>query len=110
MEISFAKSELKKQANDYERCKKEMGPRRAELFQKRLNDLMAAETLEDVRHLPGRYHELSGNYKGCWACDLDQPYRLIFKPIEDPIPVDGSGRYIWNNIKGIVISDIHDYH
>ena len=35
----------------------------------------------------GHYHELTGDRKGEWACDLDQPYRLIFEPHEKPIPV-----------------------
>lgn len=76
----------------------------------RLNDLLNAQTLEDVRHLPGRYHELTGNRKGQWACDLDQPYRLIFEPHESPIPTDEDGKYIWLEIKGVEIVEITNYH
>ena len=83
---------------------------RAELFQKRLRDLYRADTLEDVRYLPGRYHELSENRKGQWACDLDQPYRLIFEPHEDPIPTDENGKYVWIEIKGVEIVEIVNYH
>lgn len=87
-----------------------MGAQRAKLFNKRLSDLRNALTLEDVRHLPGHYHELTGNCKGQWACDLDQPYRLIFKPHENPIPADAHGRYIWQEIKGVEILEITNYH
>ena len=63
-----------------------------------------------IRYLPGHYHELTGDRKGQWACDLDQPYRLIFKPSEDPIPEDEHHRYIWAEIIGVDIKEIVDYH
>ena len=87
-----------------------MGNIRAKLYIKRLNDLYEANSLEDVRNLPGNYHELSGNRKGQWACNLDNPYRLIFEPLEKPIPTDKDGKYIWIEIKGIEIVEIVDYH
>lgn len=75
-----------------------------------MEDLEDASTLEDVRNLPGRYHELKEDRKGEWACDLDQPYRMIFIPHEDPIPTDEHGRYIWIEIKGVEVTKITDYH
>jgi proteic killer suppression protein len=87
-----------------------MGPARAKLFNKRLTDLYDAESLEDVRYLPGKYHELIGNRKGQWSCDLDQPYRLIFQPCEDPIPANEHGQYIWLEIVDVEIIEIVDYH
>lgn len=87
-----------------------MGKIRARLFQQRLDDLYNASTLEDVRHLPGSYHELTGDRKGQWACNLDQPYRLIFEPQEKPVPTDASGKVIWLEIKGVEIIEIVDYH
>ena len=110
MEITFGSRKLEKLANDYTKCQKEFGLIRAKLYTKRLLDLKNAETLEDVRNLPGNYHELVGNRKGQWACDLDQPYRLIFEPHEDPVPEDEHGRYIWFEIKGVEIIEIVDYH
>lgn len=87
-----------------------MGQTRGKKFLQRLVALRDAETLEDVRHLPGRFHELVGDRKGQWACDLDHPYRLIFKPNENPIPTDEDGRYIWVEILGVKIIEIEDYH
>lgn len=110
MDITFDDSKLRKLANDIRKCKKELGEVRARLFIKRLGDLHNALTLEDVRHLPGRYHELTGNRKGQWACDLDHPYRLVFEPHEKPIPADEGGKYIWLEIKGVEIIEITDYH
>lgn len=110
MEITFANKKLRKLAENYTSCQKELGSIRAKLFLRRLNDLYNAETLEDVRHLPGRFHELTADRKGQWACDLDHPYRLIFEPHEDPIPMDESGRYIWIEIREVEILEIVDYH
>ena len=78
MEITFDDNKLEKLANNYKKCQKVMGQQRARLYNIRLGDLTKAKTLEDVRNLPGKYHELKENRKGQWACDLDQPYRLIF--------------------------------
>jgi proteic killer suppression protein len=110
MEITFADSKLKKLANDFKKCSRAMGPIRAKLFNRRLSDLLNAKTLEDVRYLPGHYHELTGNRKGQWACDLDQPYRLVFESLEKPIPADADGKYIWLQIKGVEVIEVVNYH
>ena len=110
MEVLFQDNKLKKLAENYSKCQQIMGTIRAKLYIKRLNDLYEVYSLEEVRNFPGRYHELSGNRKGQWACDLDHPYRLIFEPHEKPIPTDESGKYTWLEIKEIEIVEITDYH
>lgn len=110
MEIKFANKKLDKFANDYKKCQKVMGAVRAKLYFMRLGDLAKANTLEDVRYLPGNFHELKLNRKGQWACDLDQPYRLIFTPLIRPIPTNESGQYIWIEIISIEIVEIINYH
>lgn len=76
----------------------------------RFKSLANAKTLEDVRFAPGHFHELVDNRKGQWACDLDQPYRLIFTPHEDPIPTDENGKYIWIEITGVELIEVVNYH
>ncbi len=110
MIVTFADNKLKKYAENESMCRKKLGELRAKLYLKRLGDLLAAETLEDVRYLPGHYHELVGDRKGQWACNLDQPYRLIFKPHEEPIPEDADGSYVWIEIEGVEILEIDNYH
>jgi toxin HigB-1 len=110
MEISFANKKLEKYANNDKLRLKSLGKRRGYLFKQRLDELLIADTLEDVRHLPGNYHELIRNRKGQWACDLDHPYRLVFEPLEKPIPKDESGKYIWIKIIAVEIIEITDYH
>ncbi len=110
MEITFADRKLEKIAHNDKRRIQKLGKRQSDLFKQHLDELSAADTLEDVRNLPGRYHELSKNRKGQWACDLVQPDRLIFEPHERPIPTDDNGKYIWIEIKGIEILEINNYH
>ena len=110
MNITFANRKFEKIANDKRKMVAELGKKRAEKLQTRLDDIRGATTLEDVRYLPGNFHELTGNRKGQWACDLDQPYRLVFEPHEKPIPTDADGKYIWLEIKGIEVIEIVDYH
>ena len=110
MKITFSNNKLKKAANDPKRCFKEYGQINGRKILQRLIDLRDAETLEDVRYLPGRYHELTEDRKGQWACDLQHPSRLIFKPHEDPIPTNEDGQYLWEKIFGVEIIEIVDYH
>lgn len=110
MDITFTDKKLEKLSTDYNKCRAKMGDKRANLFFKRLNNLRDAKTLEDVRNLPGRFHELTSNRKGQWACDLDHPYRLVFTPQENPIPTNEHGQFIWIAIKAVEIIDIEDYH
>ncbi len=110
MKITFKDKKLRKAAVSLKLLIQVYGKRRGELLKVRLDDLLTAETLEDVRYLPGHYHELTQDRKGQWACDLDQPYRLIFTPHEDPIPANEDGQYLWIEIKGVEIIEITDYH
>ncbi|NEX11347.1 MAG: killer suppression protein HigA [Prosthecochloris sp.] len=110
MNISFGNKDLKKYANDDRLASRKLGTKRAKVFKQRLDDLRAAETLEDVRYLPGHYHELKENRKGQWSCDLDQPYRMIFIPHEDPIPANADGQYLWIEIRGLDVIEITNYH
>ena len=110
MDITFSDKTLRKVVNDDRKLFKDYGKKRGQLIKKRLDALTAAENLEELRSAAGNFHELTGDRKGQWACSLDQPYRLIFVPLEDPIPTDQDGKYIWIEIKGVDITEIVDYH
>lgn len=110
MKITFADKKLEKLANDDRKMLKELGKQRATILRRRLTQLEDATTLEEVRYLPGNYHELTINRKGQWACDLDQPYRLVFTPHESPIPINEDGQYIWLEITGVEVIEIINYH
>lgn len=110
MDIKFGDKNLEKYANNDRLGLRKLGKKRFEKFKRRLDQLRASTALEDVRNQPGRFHELVENRKGQWACDLDHPYRLIFVPQENPIPEDDDGGFIWEEILGVEIIEIEDYH
>ena len=101
---------LEQLANDDRKMIRELGKIQATILRRRLTQLEDAKTLEDVRNLSGNYHELKNNRKGQWGCDLDQPYRLVFTPQENPIPINTDGQYIWLEITGIIVIEIINYH
>ncbi len=101
---------FEKQVNDDRKLVKEFGKLRAEKITARLAQLRFATTLEEVRNLPGNFHELKYNRKGQWGCDLDQPYRLVFTPHERPIPTGEQGQYIWTEIRGVEVIEVINYH
>ena len=110
MKITFKDKDLEKCATNAKYGLKKLGAKRFAIFLKRLGDLQFVENLNDIRNYAGKFHELIGTRKGQWACDLDQPYRLIFEPHENPIPTDKDGRYLWIEIKGVEIIEITNYH
>lgn len=82
----------------------------AALIQARLADLVAVDNLEVMRTLPGRCHELVGNLAGFLALDLVHPVRLIFKPVDDPLPCVNGGGLDWQGVRSVEIWRIGDYH
>ncbi len=109
MELHISNT-LKNKIKDQAACIKNFGKQCGRKLYSRISDLEAAETLEDVRHLPGKYHELTGNRKGQWACHISGNYRLVFEPVENPIPTDNDGHYMWIEIKSIELLEVVDYH
>ncbi len=110
MIITFADRNLRKYANNNKLANKKLGTKRAKLYQKRLDDMAASESFADFEFLPGRFHQLIGNFKNKWACDLDHPYRLLFELTEIPVPMDEDGKQILIKIKSLEIIEITDYH
>lgn len=87
------------------------GKRMAEKIQQRMAELQAAESLADMREMPGaRCHELTGNLAGLLAVDLVHPDRLVFSPDHETRPELPDGGLDWQNVTKIVIEGIGDYH
>lgn len=108
MQVLFTTKKLKKLIE--QNPEKEYGQQCARQLRKRLLQLEAAETLEELRYQSGRFHELKGDRKGQWACDLAHPYRLVFTPT-DPIAVDSNGhKPPQAALAAVVIIEIVDYH
>jgi proteic killer suppression protein len=87
------------------------GSRRAGLIRRRLDELRAASSLQDIRYLPqARCHELKGSKEGELSVDLDHPYRLLFRPANEPIPQKADGGLDWANVTAIEIIGVEDTH
>jgi toxin HigB-1 len=111
VEISFTNKKLAKICCSAKEMQAKHGKRMAEKIQQRLTELKGAETLADMRNLPGaRCHELTGNLAGNLAVDLVHPDRLIFSPDHDPMPELPDGGLDWQRVTKIVIEGIGDYH
>ncbi len=111
MDIFFTDRKLRKICADEKMMDRKLGERRAKVMRRRIVEFRAAETLEDIRSLPGaRCHELKGNRRGQLSVDLDHPYRLIFKPADDPIPTKQDGGLDWGRVTAIRVREIADTH
>ncbi len=110
MEIFFADRKLQKQCQSARALQKAHGITRARRILRHLNVLIQASTLADIRHSPGRCHELTGDRAGQFALDLDHPYRLIFIPEHDPTPRKEDGGINWQEITRVTILAVEDYH
>ena len=110
MEIFFGDKKLAETCSDTRRRRKALGENRGRRLGRRLDDLAAASSLEDIRTLPGRCHELKGDRARRFAVDLDGPYRLIFEPAHNPLPMNDDGGLIWSEVRKIRILEIGNYH
>ena len=111
MIILFKTSKLEKNLNNQNTMAKKFGLKRANFLKRRLSELAAANTLEDLRNLsPARCHELKGDLKGLLSVDLDQPYRLFFEPANNPLPKKPDGGLDWKKVTMIKIVDVEDPH
>lgn len=114
MDISFKNKKLAKSFNERAQLEKIHGTNRARKIRIRLAALRAAESLMDFwppKSGPDRCHELTqGKQKGQLSVDLDHPYRLIFAPNHDQVPVLPDGGLDWSKVTAIEILGVEDTH
>ena len=80
MDIEFGDQRMRKVVENRSKLQKKYGARMAQKIQQRMAALEAADTMEDLLPFPGKWHQLVGDYGGCWAAHLEEPYRLIVRP------------------------------
>ena len=109
MLIYFKTHKLQKICNKENEAVKKLGLKMARKLQQRLMELSAAPCLDDISQLPPpKCHQLTGNRTGQFSVDLDQPYRLIFIPANNPIPEKKDGGLDLAKIDSIEILTIVD--
>lgn len=107
--MSFEDADFAHVCGNEKELRKRHGLVRARKIMQRLKSLGAAETLADMRSLPGRCHELHGNRAGQLSLDLDHPYRLLLRPAGAVDP-GSSGGLDWAAVNAVRIIGIVDTH
>ena len=111
MEIAFCSQKMQKLCNSEKEMRSKLGDRGAKVLQVRLAQIKAAETLDDMRNVPGaRCHGLTGDRQGQLAVDLVHPRRLVFEADHNPLPVKPDGGLDWQKVTRVVVREIVDYH
>lgn len=87
------------------------GAENARKIRQRLAELNAAATLADVGRLPpARLHALKGDRRGQFAVDVKHPFRLLFEPAHDPVPLKDDGGLDLGRITRVRVLSIEVYH
>ena len=111
MDIAFRSRKLKKVFDSESELQKAYGKPRARKIMMRLAVLRAAPSLDLVPvKPPERRHLLIGDRSGQFAVDIDQSYRLVFKPNHDPIIRTEDGGIDVTQVTAIEITEVIDYH
>ncbi len=113
MDITFATTKLKKELSEEKAMVKAHGPLRTKKLTIVLAMLRAAPVLAifaPPMSPPHRCHELTGDRKGQLTVDLDHPYRLVFRPRHDPLPMRTEGGLDWKQETAIELIEIEDTH
>lgn len=75
---------------------KKWGANLAKKLKLRLHDLDAAESMEDLPHMTGRWEQLTADLAGLWSGRLTGNWRVIVRPGDDEATVE--------------VVDVTDYH
>lgn len=113
MDITFSSKKLAKQLNDNKAMVKAFGTQSARKLQKIMTQLYALPNLGNFAppySPPHRCHELTGNRKGQLSVDVEHPYRLVFEPANEPIPLREEGGLDWGKVTKIRIKGVEDTH
>jgi proteic killer suppression protein len=109
MDVEFETSKLRRLCSTEKELVRRFGPDGGRKTMLRLQQREAAGTLADMRTLPGRCHELTGDRSGQLAISLTEPYRLILRP-RSSVPHTADGSLDWARVTAVVVLEIADYH
>jgi len=79
MQVEFRTKKLEKQYRESKQAIRDFGEAVARRYVQRINAIMHAKNIEEIRSLPGfDCHPLKGDKKGEWSITLINRMRLIF--------------------------------
>ena len=111
VELTFSSSKLAKLCSSYDQMVRQFGPRMAARLAMRLQQIEAATSLADLRHLSQlRAHELVGDRDEQISLDLVHPFRLILQVANDPVPRLAEGGLDWSFATSVIVLEVTDTH
>jgi toxin HigB-1 len=107
----FASRKLQRTFNSEKLLRRVYGETRAKKIMLRISVLTSVSNLDQVPKLPpDKCHALAGERKGQFAVSIGEPFRLIFEPAHDPVPVKEDGGVCLRSITSVTILRVEDYH
>ena len=111
MKIIFDKKRLGETCNSEKECKREWGEAGAKKVGQRLKELAAADTLQDMWHIPAAgFHALHGDREGQYAVSLHGAFRLVFEAVREAEDEAAGEEVDLSEIRKIRVLEVTDYH
>lgn len=111
MDIFFRTTSLRKICSSERELRRHYG-QQADKIMTRFRELTAAKCLDDIpTGAPTRRHKYKNNLRDYFAVDIKQPYRIIFKVANKPVPPRSDGGIDLTQVTEIEIDSIeYDPH
>jgi toxin HigB-1 len=111
MDICFCDRSLQRACNSEKGLVRRWGKHRGRTVGKRLQQMLAAPTLDVLTNFPGMdFHALKGNRAGQFAVDAEYPFRLVFEANHNPVPKMESGNVAHPRVTKIRVIEVTNYH
>jgi plasmid maintenance system killer protein len=109
LDILFSSEQFKQQCSNQRLLEKKYGSKMARIIRRRLDNLWAAEALEDLRHTPGHCREVGKKRSHHLTLDISNSSQLIFRPA-NTIPRHSDGSLNWNKVTAVEILRVEEMH
>lgn len=110
MNVYYETRKLQKLCDSFKEAQRQMGQASAKKLVMRLQELLAASTLADIRSTPPqRLHQLRGGSEE-FAVMLHGGDRLVFRVGESPVPRLPDGGIDRGSVRSVVVTFAGDYH
>jgi proteic killer suppression protein len=110
MKVAYANSRIQKLCTDEKYARKKLGENVAKFLRQRIKQMEEAESLDQLRHAAGDWHELIGDRKGQLACSVSGLTRLVFTPANAPLPTNPGCGLDWSQVIAVINLEIVYYH
>ena len=111
MEIYYARTKTERIFDSESELDRKYGKQHGKKIRQRLTQLAAAESLENLSFVPGiNCHPLKGTRKGEYGITTVEPFRLVIKIGNNPVPRRMDGGVDLSMVTEVFIMEVTDYH